>query len=75
MPQVSPPKDTPEKKEYIYGFSKGVNKLQDESLIDDNELSDSKNMVMVVDGLEKRMGSEVYGDDSGSRVYGAFLHL
>jgi hypothetical protein len=64
-------KDEPERLEYIYGFVKGVNKLQDESLIDDNELSGAKNNILVVDGVKKRGGTLNYGSDSGSRVYGA----
>ena len=63
-------KDEPERLEYIYGFVKGVNKLQDESLIDDNELSGAKNNILVVDGVKKRGGTLNYGSSSGSRVYG-----
>jgi hypothetical protein len=64
-------KDIAEKTEYVLGFPKGVNKLQDESLIDDQELSLMKNAILVVDGVEKRAGSENFGTESGSRVYGA----
>lgn len=63
-------KDIPEKTEYIIGFSGGLNKLSDESLIKDNELSTSQNSVLVVDGIQKRTGSINYGSESGSRVYG-----
>lgn len=63
-------KDIPEKTEYVLGFQKGVNTLQDESLIDLHELSYSKNSKMVVDGVKKRDGSLNYGSSSGSRVYG-----
>jgi len=63
-------KDAPEQMTYIYGFAKGVNKLQDESLIDDNELSDSKNSILVVDGIKKRPGTNNFGSSSGSRVFG-----
>ncbi len=72
MPYIkNPPKDTPEKTEYILGFPKGVNKLQDESLIGDNELSVMKNCMLLVDGIIKRTGSLNFGSSSGSRVYGA----
>lgn len=64
-------KDIPEKVEYIYGFQKGINKLQDDSLIDDNELSVAINAKLVVDGVKKRDGTLNYGSSSGSRVYGA----
>lgn len=63
-------RDVPERDAYIYGFSKGVNKLQDESLIDDHELSDHKNGILVVDGVQKRTGTLNFGSSSGSRVYG-----
>lgn len=70
MAIIRPPKDNSEKTEYIYGFVKGLNVLQDESLIDDSELSLSKNSILVVDGIKKRSGSEYLGSSSGSRVYG-----
>lgn len=63
-------KDIPEKTEYVLGFSGGLNKLQDESLIKDTELSLIKNAILVVDGIQKRGGSANYGSSSGSRVYG-----
>ncbi len=63
-------KDAPEKTEYILGFPKGLNKLQDESLINDHELSTSINSILVVDGIQKRSGSLNFGSSSGSRVYG-----
>lgn len=71
MVAIKPPsKDTPEKTEYIYGFPKGVNLLQDESLIDEHELSLAINAQLIVDGIKKREGSENFGSSSGSRVYG-----
>lgn len=63
-------KDIAEKTEYVLGFVGGLNKLQDESMIKDNELSVSQNAILVVDGIQKRTGSINYGSESGSRVYG-----
>lgn len=63
-------RDIPERTEYIIGFPGGVNKLQDESLIKDEELSLMKNAVLVVDGVQKRTGTINLGSSSGSRVYG-----
>ncbi len=63
-------KDFPEKREYIYGFPKGLNKLQDESLIDDHELSTAQNNSLSVDSLVKRAGTLNFGASSGSRVFG-----
>lgn len=72
MPYIKPPiRDTAEKIEYIYGFPKGVNRLQDESLIDDHELSGAKNILLAVDGIIKRTGSINFGSALGSRVFGA----
>lgn len=71
MPAIqSKPKDIPEKTEYILGFPKGLNKLQDESLVSDNELTVAQNAILVVDGVQKRAGSLNFGSSSGSRVYG-----
>src|SRR5689334_9773092 len=71
MADIHPPgKDTPERTQYVYGFPKGLNALQDESLIDDHELSLHVNGVIVVDGIQKRPGSTNYGSSTGSRVYG-----
>lgn len=70
MPFIRPAgRDIPEKTEYVYGFQKGLNKLQDESLIDDHELSTSINTMLVVDGIIKRPGSLNFGDPTGSRVF------
>ena len=71
MSNIKPPgRDTPEKTEYVYGFQKGLNTFQDESLVDDHELTTHINGILVVDGVKKRQGSLYYGSSSGSRVYG-----
>jgi hypothetical protein len=64
-------KDVNEKTEYIYGFQKGLNKLQDESLVDDHNLVTHINGKIVVDGVQKRDGTLNFGSSSQSRVYGA----
>jgi len=72
MPTIKVPiRDIAEKTEYLLGFPKGVNKLQDESLIDDHELSEMINAILVVDGVKKRGGTANFGSSSGSRVFGA----
>src|SRR5690242_20015138 len=63
-------KDISEKTEYFIGFPGGLNKLSDESLIKDTELSTMQNAILVVDGVQKRTGSVNYGSSSQSRVYG-----
>ena len=72
MPLIKPPgRDISERTEYIYGFQKGLNTLQDDSLIDDHELSVAINAVLVVDGVKKRTGTLNFGSSSGSRIFGA----
>jgi hypothetical protein len=71
MPTIPNQRDVSEKTEYVIGFPKGVNKLQDESLIADEELSAMINSVLVVDGVKKRTGQANFGSSSGSRVLGA----
>lgn len=70
MPRIPSIRETPERTQYVIGFPKGVNKLQDDSLIDDHELSESINAILVVDGIKKRTGTLNFGSSSGSRVYG-----
>jgi hypothetical protein len=70
MPFIRPlGRDIPEKTEYVLGFQKGLNKLQDESLIEDHELTTHVNGQIVVDGIQKRSGSINFGSSQGSRVY------
>lgn len=72
MPYIKVPgRDIPEKYQYIIGFAKGLDKLQDESLVDDHALTTSINSILVVDGIEKRSGTLNLGSSSGSHVYGA----
>lgn len=71
MPALKiPGRDQPEKTNYIYGFQMGVNRLQDESLINDHELSDHHNGILLVDGVKKRQGTLNFGSSSGSVVLG-----
>lgn len=70
MPRIPNTQEQPERTEYIIGFPKGVNKLQDASLIDDHELSTAINSILVVDGIQKRSGTANFGSSSGTRVFG-----
>lgn len=56
------------------GFLGGLNTFQDETLIKDNELTEAKNIVLTVDGIEPRPGIKYFGDSSGDRVLGAFAY-
>lgn len=72
MPSISKIQDVPIKDEIAIGFLGGLNDFQDETLIKDSELSKAKNIILDVDGLSPRPGSESYGDDSGTKTLGLF---
>lgn len=73
MPRITTEqKDPPRKDELAIGFLGGLNTFQDETLLKNSELSDAKNIILSVDGLEPRPGTEDYGDSVGTRVLGAF---
>lgn len=73
MPKIinninNPKKDT----ELVTSFLGGLNTFQDESVIKDSELTEAKNILLSVDGIEPRPGTSTYGSSSGSRVLGLF---
>lgn len=52
------------------GFLGGLNTFQDQTIIKESELTEAKNVILTVDGVEPRYGTENYGDDaSDSKVY------
>lgn len=72
MPFTSSVKDEPEVNKYYLGFPKGLNTVQDESLIHDKNISEALNVILAVDGIERRKGTEkVFDTGSASKVYGA----
>jgi len=58
--------------ELISGFTGGLNTFQDETLIKDSELTQAKNVLISVDGIQPRQGTINYGSSSGTRVLGGF---
>lgn len=67
--------DEQERSQYILGFPKGLNIIQDRSLIGDHGLIQADNAIIVVDGLERRLGTDRAFDDGGaSYVYGSFAY-
>lgn len=57
--------------ESVSGLLGGLNVFQDETLIKDSELTDARNILLSVDGIEPRPGTNrVGGDGGGSKVYG-----
>lgn len=72
MPFISNIQDDPERNAYMVGFPKGVNTLQDVTLVDNKNLIQGKNIMIVVDGITRRYGStKVWDEGGGSKVYGA----
>jgi hypothetical protein len=65
--------DPPIKDEVVTGFLGGLNSFQDESLIKDSELTEARNILLSVDGLEPRPGTvQSFGSALDSRTYGGF---
>ncbi len=58
------------KTELVAGFLGGLNTFQDETLIKDSELTDAKNIVLDVDGIQPRHGTLDYEDEADSKVQG-----
>lgn len=55
------------------GFLGGLNTFQDQTIIRDSELTEAKNIVLSVDGIEPRYGTLNTGDTaSDSIIYGLF---
>lgn len=70
--KISTIKNTPKTPEYVTGFLGGLNTFQDEGSIKESELTEAKNILLSVDGIEPRPGTEDYGTESGTRVVGLF---
>lgn len=70
--KISTIKNTPKTPEYVTGFLGGLNTFQDEGSIKDSELTEAKNILLSVDGIEPRPGTEDHGTSSGTRIVGLF---
>lgn len=70
--KISNAKNPPRKDELVTGFIGGLNLFQDETAIKNGELTEAKNILLNVDGVEPRPGTAVYGSEVGTRVLGAF---
>lgn len=72
MPYISNVKDEPEQSKYFIGFPRGVNNVQEKTLVDDRNLTQASNAMLVVDGVTRRYGTKkVYDEGGASKVYGA----
>lgn len=63
-------KDNSQDLDLVTGFLGGLNTFQDENSIKDSELTDAKNILLAVDGIEPRPGTSDYGTTSGDSVLG-----
>lgn len=71
MPRiVAKAKNNKKREEIVTGFLGGLNVFQDQTLIRDSELTEAKNIILSVDGIEPRPGTLNYGTDAGSNVAG-----
>lgn len=70
MPTISKLQDPAIKDEIAIGFLGGLNDFQDETLLKDSELTKATNILLDVDGLSPRPGSESYGTASGDKTLG-----
>ena len=69
--KIGKTQDPPIKTQVITGFLGGLNTFQDETVIKDSELTEAKNIILNIDGIEPRPGSINFGNESGTRVVGA----
>lgn len=73
MPLTAPEKASDSKLEgkLVSGLIGGLNTFQDETLIKDSELTDAKNILLSVDGIQPRQGTTTFGTgDASSRIDG-----
>lgn len=70
--KIGQEKNPAKKSELVTGFIGGINSFQDETAIKNGELTDGRNIILNVDGIEPREGVKNYGEEVGNRVLGAF---
>jgi hypothetical protein len=72
MPFISKVPDEKEISKYYIGFPKGVNTVQDQSLVNDKNLIQGENVIIDVDGVKRRPGTtKVFNEASATKVYGS----
>ncbi len=70
--KISSGKNNNKDLELVTGFLGGLNTFQDENSIKDSELTDAKNILLAVDGIEPRPGTSTYGSTNGTSVLGLY---
>lgn len=70
MISQSKAKDPEIKEEIVSGFVSGGNSSQDETLVKDSELTEFKNILLELDGISPRPGTDDYSTDAGTTIQG-----
>lgn len=71
MPKIVSNIDDPKlDSELVTGFLGGLNTFQDETVIKDSELTEAKNIILGVDGIQPRPGTLLYGSNDGTGMLG-----
>lgn len=71
MPRINNKvKNNRKQEEVVTGFLGGLNTFQDQTLIRDSELTEAKNIILSVDGIEPRPGTMHYGATDNTVVNG-----
>lgn len=73
MPLTIPKKasNNKRKEKIVSGFLGGLNSFQDETIAKENELTEAKNIILSIDGIQPRPGTETFGTgDSATRIDG-----
>lgn len=72
MSFISKVPDEPERSQYILGFPKGLNTVQDRSNVNDRNLIVATNAEIVVDGIQRRPGTtKKFDSTGGTKVLGS----
>ncbi len=73
MPFISKVNDEPEKSQYFLGFPKGLNVIQEKTLVNDKSFTMGNNIMLVVDGITRRYGTnKAFDQGGGTKTYGGF---
>lgn len=72
MPRITKIQDPKIDTQIVTGFLGGLNTFQDDTQIKDSELTEAKNIILSIDGIQVRPGTINYGSTSGTGLLGGF---
>jgi len=72
MPRITNVQDPKIETQIVTGFLGGLNTFQDDTQIKDSELTEAKNIILSIDGIQVRPGTLNYGSSSGTGLLGGF---